>query len=261
MAPPAGQPQLEALPSPPLPDSVSAAPVAVAAQAQRPFSLAPAPTAASPAAPEVESNHVPAQASTTAKRRPPLLDGQQRVEAALRRFALDPDGALSALKDLNETFAPHPHVLQAYANCLYRTNHTDVAVELARRALELCFERGHTQLVAGLFTTMYRDLERLGLDREQLLSVAASLERTDDLPGAARAYSTVIGEERGSVRAIKGLLQVADRILNERSHPAAAQKVYRYLLEHCSDSPLREYITQGLAAAECSLASQPKSST
>ena len=75
------------------------------------------------------------------------------------------------------------------------------------------------------------------------------------------AYSTVIGEDNGSGRAIKGLLQVAERILNERQHPAAALKVYRYLMEHCSDSPLREYMTQGVAASERSIAERanPKS--
>ena len=63
------------------------------------------------------------------------------------------------------------------------------------------------------------------------------------------------------MQAIKGLLQVADRILNERSHPEAALKVYRYLMEFCSDSPLRDYMNQGYAAAERSLASRSEPST
>jgi hypothetical protein len=264
MSPAQGPHPLEATPPAPAPVSSAPAPVSVVAtavahpapQASNAPPYASTTAAVAPPPPRVESKHVPTKAAPTTKRRPPLLDGQQRVEAAMKRFALDPDGALSALQDLNESFAPHPHVLQTYATCLYQVNHTDMAIEIAREALALCFQRGYTKLAAVILTTMHRDLDRLGFDREQLLMVAGSLEHTDDLAGAARAYSTVIGEDCSSVRAIKGLLQVADRILNERQHPAAALKVYRYLMEHCSDSPLRDYMTQGVAAAERSLASQ-----
>jgi hypothetical protein len=188
------------------------------------------------------------RAASPAEKLPPLLDGQQRVEMELKRFPKDPYGALAALKELYQSFAPHPNVMQALAICLYRTDQREPAIELANRALPLCLERGYFHLGAGIFTEMKRELDRLKLDRNQLLLIASSLIRMDDLAAAAKAYSAVIGGHPEETRAIKGLLQVAEQIMNQR--PEAAAKVYRYLLEHCASSPLAEFMTRGLAEAE-----------
>ena len=56
------------------------------------------------------------------------------------------------------------------------------------------------------------------------------------------------------MRAVKGLLTVADDILHKKGSPSAAVKVYRYLVKHCSDSPLAEYMIRGLQDAERKLA-------
>jgi len=223
----------------------------------------PAPAAAPPSVARqlADPEALPPVTSVDAAAReklPPLLDGQERVETELRRFANDPRGALSALRDLHDSFAPHPHVLQALSLCLYRAKQQEAALELATRALPLCLERGHALLAAEIFREMNRHIDRLRLNREQLLMIAGTLARHDDLGAAARAYSTVIGRDPGEQRAIKGLLQVADRVLHERSNPAGAAKVYRYLLAHCAASPLAQFMTDGLAAAERKLAAQPE---
>lgn len=179
-----------------------------------------------------------------------LLDAQHRVDAALRRFAVDPESALSALRDLNSSFAPHPHVIQALAICLYRAGQIEPALKAAREALKLCFDRGHSLRAAEIFLEMRPHLEQLGITREQLLTLALALDKRSDLSGAAKAYSAVIRLDAGESRAIKGLLQVADRILREKSKPAAAAKVYRYLLQHCSASPMLEFMQAGLQKAE-----------
>lgn len=191
-----------------------------------------------------------------AERRPPLLDGAQRVEAAMRRFALEPATAVGMLQELDAGFAPDPHVLAALGCCHYGAGRVDRGLELANRAIGLILEQGRIRIAVDIFKTMRPHLDRLDLGQDALLLVAGEMARTDDLAGAAKAYSAVIGRDPGEARAIKGLLQVAERLVDESERPDAAVKVYRYLLEHCAGSPLVEFMREGLAAAERALASR-----
>ena len=164
---------------------------------------------------------LPAMApADAADRKTPLLDAQRRVEEAMKRFRLEPSHTLSVLTELDKDFAPSPHVLQALAICLHRTGHTNEALVKAREALPLCFERGHATLAAGLFKELRSELERLEFTQEQFLLVASNLTKRGDLATAAKAYSTVISQDPNEMRAVKGLLQVADAILHKKNRPA-----------------------------------------
>ena len=184
------------------------------------------------------------------ERKTPLLDAQQRVEAAMKRFKLDPSYTLSTLSEMHNNFAPSPHVMQALTICLSRTGHIDAASKIGDQALEICLERGLTFLAADIFKEMRSRVDRLPLSPEQILTIASALVKKGDLAVAAKAYSTVIGSDPKEVRAVKGLLGVADQILQHRHKPEAAIKVYTFLLEHCSSSPLAEYIHSGLEEAQ-----------
>ena len=46
------------------------------------------------------------------------------------------------------------------------------------------------------------------------------------------------------------MLDVAERILREKSNPLVAIKVYRFLEEHCAGGPLADAIMRGLTIAE-----------
>jgi hypothetical protein len=239
------------------PPVASAAPTPSAAEPAMLPAVAPPSAGVEPAGmtqpiPRVPLEAPPVEPATPGQgeRRAPLMEAQQKVEAALQRFPQDPDGAISALEDLNESFAPHPHVLEALAVCLHRRGRIEEALGVARRALPLCFERGHSYFAAEIFREMRQHMAELKLNREQVLTVAAALAKQDDLSGAAKAYSNVIAGDAGEGRAIKGLLQIADRLLNEKSNPDAAVKVYRYLMQHCAASPLVEFIRDGLEQAE-----------
>jgi len=193
-------------------------------------------------------------AAPPATRKPPLLDSKERVEAAVKRFTTDPAGAISALWDMSKDYAPHPHVMESLAVCLHRSGDIEAAIEMANKALPLCFERGHSYLAARIFREMRKQMARLSLDREQILLIAAALNKMGDLSGAAKAYSSVIETDAGEARAVKGLLQLAGRISAETTHAAAAVKVYGYLVERCPNSPLVEYMREGLEQAERKLA-------
>jgi len=176
---------------------------------------------------------------------PALLDAARRIDPILKRFKQDPDGALRALDDLSESFAPHPQVLVALCVCRHRNGDVERAVHLAQTVVPICFERGHVQLAAQVFKQLRRESEHLGLNREQILTIGDALLKKGDLAGSGAAYSTAIGRDPGETRAVKGLLQIAGVYMNERGKPEAALKAYDYLLKHCSDSPLAEFMREG----------------
>jgi hypothetical protein len=181
---------------------------------------------------------------------PPLMDAQQRVDALMARIGQEPAGVLAGLEDLDRSYAKHPLVLQALSICHARSGDFEAGLRRAREALPLCFERGHSYLAAGIFKEFRAHIDALELSRDQVLVIGQALQKTDDLAGAAKAFTTVIAIDPGDVRAIKGLLQVADDILHAKHKPEAAAKVYRYLVDHCSSSPLAEFMRRGLEECE-----------
>jgi hypothetical protein len=192
----------------------------------------------------------------------PLLDAETRVEKAMKRFRLDPSHTLSKLAELNQNFAPSAHVLQSLAICLHRTGHAEQAFKAARQAFPLCFEYGCVSLAAAMFYELRAQLHKLNLKQDQVLEIAKVLHRADELATAAKAYSLVVHTNPGEILAVKGLLDLADRILNAKNKPAAALKVYMFLLEHNNDAGMSEVIRDGIArcgdAAEAEVnANQP----
>ncbi len=192
---------------------------------------------------------------SAADRRPPLMDAQQRIDALSARFEKEPDGVLAALADLQRSYAPHPLVLESLSIFLSRAGRGAEGLELAREALPLCFERGHSHPAAKIVREYRDQIDALELSRDQTLTVAAALQKMGDLGNAAKTFTVILTVDPGEIRAIKGLLQVGDEILHKRNNPKAAAKVYRYLLQHSGTSPLAEYMQRGLDEAERSLSS------
>jgi hypothetical protein len=201
-------------------------------------------TAVAPALAAVEPSIDPTDS------RPPLMDAQPRIEELLNRLPTEPDAVRVALEELHTSFASHPHVMMALTVCRYRAGEADGALELAREALPLCFERGHSHLAAEIFRELRPVMDQLDLNRDQVLTIARCLVDMDDLANAAKAYSAVLNTDAGEIRAIKGLLKVADDILHQKERPQAAARVYRFLLERCGSSPLAEFMQRGLEEAE-----------
>jgi hypothetical protein len=190
------------------------------------------------------------EALPTGVKLPPLMDAQQRVERAMNRFDHDREGAISALVEMRKTFAPHPQVEHALTLCLFRCGDVEQALSLAKTALPLCLQRGHSQLAAAIYKEMGAKLVQQELNGEQTLAIAAALTRMEEWATAAKAYVKVIERDPGEKRAVEGMLQVAEGILNKRSNPPAAAKIYRYLLAHCCPSPLVNKMQQGLQETE-----------
>jgi hypothetical protein len=176
---------------------------------------------------------------------PPLMDAQQKVNEATQRFESDPEGAIRQLKEVRDAHAPHPQVLHALCLLAHKAGRTEDALCHGKEALPICLDRGHAVLAAEIFRTLWSLREQLDLTRDQTLAVAAAMVKQGDLTYGANTYALILQKDTKETRAVKGILQVAEKLLKESRKPADALRLYQYLLKHCPDSPLAEFMHQG----------------
>jgi hypothetical protein len=182
------------------------------------------------------------------------MDAQRRVDEAQRMMEQDPSRAISMLEELRSSHAPNPLILHAL--CLMRqgAGHLVEALEVAREALPLCFERGNLVPAAEIFRALAASVKELGLDRDQILSLAATLVKMGDLGTAVQTFAGVVRLDAGERRAIKGLLQIADLKMQDPARTGEAENIYRFLLQNCASSPLADDMRRGLEEAQRRLA-------
>ena len=178
-----------------------------------------------------------------------LTDPQEKVQEAHKRFDSDPDTAIAFLEQVHEEYAPHPQILHALCLMCHRAGRKEKAVTWAKAALPVCFDRGALPLVAEIVKALWKFRDALDLTLDRKLKIAASLARNDDLIYAANAYALVLQEDRNDIRAIKGIMHVAETLTGEDGKAAEAVKLYSYLQKTCPDTPLMEYIQEGLERA------------
>jgi len=181
---------------------------------------------------------------------PVLADTREPLAEASRRFASDPDGAIAGLEDVSERHAPHPQILHALCMLSHKAGHSDRAMEHARAALPLCLERGAFPLAGEIFRTFWEERANLELKREHKLQLAALFLRSGELAYSANTFALLLQDDPTDARAVKGVMQVSEKFLKERNQPADALKLYEFLLKVASDSPLAEYIQEGLNASK-----------
>jgi hypothetical protein len=196
----------------------------------------------------------PAEPAADAHGLPPLLDAAEKVAAARRRFETDPDGAIRELAGLRDTHAPSPQVLHALAFCLHLAGRAPEALEAGRVAVPLCLARGNVALAAELFAALWKNARALGLEREQIDTLAAALAKSGDLGHAVSAFGLALTMDPGDRKAIKGLLQLADHRMHREGKAKDAARIYTFLLQYAPTSPFAEDMKRGLAEAESRLA-------
>jgi len=70
------------------------------------------------------------------------------------------------------------------------------------------------------------------------------------LPDRGLRHERPLAKDASETRAVKGLLQVAERALSEKNNAAVALKIYRFLETKCAGTPLAEYVSQGISRTE-----------
>lgn len=181
---------------------------------------------------------------------PPLQDAIEHVNTAKRRFASEPDAAIASLEELRKIHAPHPQVLHTLWSFYREAGRPSEALEVAREALPVLVQRGNAGLAAQMFRAHWKEREALKPDRAVLVAVAGALTREEDLAFAANTYAVVLQSDKRDMRAIKGILKIAEVLHREKSNPEDAVRLYRYLLKTAPESPLVEYMSQGLEEAQ-----------
>ncbi|MBD3867981.1 MAG: hypothetical protein IFK94_07645 [Acidobacteria bacterium] len=207
-----------------------------------------APAPASPAAVPLSSMATPLDGEPTGG--PPMLpDSADRVQNARKKFETDPDAAIASLEQVHEEYAPHPQILHALVLMCHQAERKEEAVTWAKAALPVCFNRGALPLAAEILKTMWKFREALDLSDDQKLKIATSFSNSGELAYAANVYALVIQADRNHARAIKGVMHVAETLAGEDGRAADAVKLYSYLAKSCPETPLMEYIQDGLAKA------------
>ena len=199
--------------------------------------------------------HEPGPTASDA-RKPPLLDAEKQVQSIMDRFDQHPPAAVSALEELRDAHDTNAHVLWGLCISQSRAGDSEGVRRQAGPAMQLCLERELPQLAADMYKELGTAAAHVELSPEQRLTVAGTLSNRGDLAAAASAYSTILCADPAEVRAVKGLLQVAESIQRVKSDPATAAKVYRFLLQRCPNSPLIEYAHRGLEEIERKLAQE-----
>ena len=182
--------------------------------------------------------------------KPPLDDAPTHVQTAKRRFAEEPAVAIASLEELRKTHAPHPQILHTLWSFQIAAGQPDAALAVALEALPTLVQRGNVALAAHILRTHWARRNELRLDRASLLAIAGANVQAGDLTDAANAYAMVLHSDKRDPRAIKGILGVAERLHTTESNPDAAVRLYRFLLRTAPESPLVEFMQQGLTTAE-----------
>ncbi|HZN03532.1 MAG TPA: hypothetical protein VFD06_08065 [Candidatus Polarisedimenticolia bacterium] len=184
---------------------------------------------------------------------PPLPDAAERAAAARQRFETDPDAAIAECEALCAQHAPSPQVLHALALMLHAACRIEDGADVARAAITLSLKRGHTTLAAEVFVAFWKQAQALGLTGEQIDLVATTLLKGGDLAHATTAFGIALRFDHGDRKAIKGLMQIASHMLHREARPKDAARIYTFLLQYASSSPLAGDMRQGLAEAEARL--------
>ncbi len=187
---------------------------------------------------------------------PVLTEAREILSQAQRKFQSDPTAGIALLEETNQSFAPHAQVLHGLCMMTHQAGETSKTIDFARTAIPLCIERGTTQLAAEIFKTVWAARATLEIRPEHLMKIAAVYARSKELARAANTYALVLQEEPGEVRAIKGIMQVAEKLAKNGEQATEAAKLYTYLLKVAPDSPLTEYIQSGLETARTNAQTQ-----
>ncbi|UCF66981.1 MAG: hypothetical protein JSV80_14520 [Acidobacteriota bacterium] len=179
--------------------------------------------------------------------RPRLPNARQRVERLLQEAGEHTAVAVETLERLRERFAADAHVLYALALLRRRRGETELAVKTAREAMQICFRQRHGVLAARLFDEVEADAYELGLRREQLVALGATLGTTSEWRLAVRALCSLVMKQPDDGQAIRELANIAERRLAAGDSPEQAWQIYAFLELVGTSESEQPQITQRLS--------------
>jgi hypothetical protein len=166
-------------------------------------------------------------------------DGE--VQLAWNLFPTDPEGALARMAALAAAPVAEAKVFYALASMRRQAGDGPGALEAARQAIPLCLRANEGKLAVELFKAHVADARDLWLDHDQLTALGDLFFTQSDLASAANAWAAALNADAGDRKAFKGLLKIADQILQSGESLDRAIRVYDYLVQRSPDSPFADH--------------------
>jgi tetratricopeptide (TPR) repeat protein len=123
------------------------------------------------------------------------------------------------------------------------------AIEAARQAIPLCLKANEGQLATELYRLHAADARSLFLDAAQLVALGDLLIAQNDPSAAANAWAHALTADAGNRKAFKGLLKIADQILQTGAALDRAIRIYDFLIQRAPDSPFADHARTQLEIA------------
>src|SRR5207253_10668664 len=115
-------------------------------------------------------------ATAAVPRKAALLDAGARVEQLRATHGADSAALVAALREVDETFLPHPSVRQALALALVAAGRQQEALEVAREAIPACMKTGNVAAAALMYEAFLPSGETFGLAKEQIVALGDALK-------------------------------------------------------------------------------------
>lgn len=197
--------------------------------------------------PEEASSGGPSPQTLSGK--PVLAGARERIAEITSGFQADPQGTLQVLEDLSAAHDSHPLLMHALCTLYAQAGRKEDSLSLAQETLPFLLHHQNMKLSAEIFRLHADSAEELNLSLEEILQLAVYLQGEGEEPGALKAYRLILEDQPTHAKAIKGVMKIAED-MGHRGHRTEAAEIYRYLLDQCSESPLAEYMWQGLSQVE-----------
>jgi hypothetical protein len=141
-------------------------------------------------------------------------------------------------------------VRQGLAIALVEAGRQPEAVDVAREAIPMCMKTGNVVAAALIYEALLGSGETFGLAKEQIAALGDALKSVKRYASAAKVYAAVLNAAPGDIKAMKGLIAVAQTFAQQRETAASAVRIYDHLIAHCAGSPLLDFVSTERAKLE-----------
>ncbi len=172
-------------------------------------------------------------------RRPALVDAPLRVEALRRRFSDDPEGTITELERLRESFQPHPALLHLLGLAYLKRGQRAQALTFVQEVWPLLLAKDGFPLAVELFHYLGAEALVLRIPRNDAYRVAESLIERGNWQLASQVYGNQLVADGADRRAASGLMRIAANRVKVAEGSESALALYAFVEEHAQDEVLR----------------------
>ena len=165
----------------------------------------------------------------------------EQIREAWAAFPTDQADALARMADLAAGPSPDARVLHALALMTDRAGDAPGSVETARRAIPVCLKAGEEKLASEIYRLHAAEAKSLLLDASQLVALGDAFLAQNDPSAASNAWANALTVDPVDRKAFKGLLKVADQILQSGATLDRAIRIYDFLLQAAPGSPFADH--------------------